>query len=121
MSRAVPVPTTGGGEAAGAFVSLKVHRAMMSARAHARVPTRATSGRRVLFISAKQERSGLGNPEQGRIVGDAFVGDEVPVLPVAEALRVAVKEIELGALGVQVGMNVVLLGDGGEPAVVEQP
>ena len=70
---------------------------------------------------ARPGRSGLRNPDQVRIVGDAFVGDEVPILAAAEALRVAVKESELGALGVQVGMDVVLLGDAGEPAVVEQP
>jgi hypothetical protein len=34
---------------------------------------------------------------------------------------VAIEESEMGALVVQIGMNVVLLGDGGELAVVKQP
>ena len=42
-------------------------------------------------------------------------------LRVAEPPCVAIEESEMGALAVQIGMNVVLLGDGGELAVVKQP
>ena len=63
----------------------------------------------------------LRNPDQVGVVRDSFVGDEVPVLLVAEPLRVAIEESEMGALVVQIGMNVVLLGHRGELAVVKQP
>src|ERR1035441_4931200 len=66
-------------------------------------------------------REELGNPDQVGIVGDPFVGDEVPVFRVAEALRVAIEESEVGALAADRKMVVVLLGDGGELAIVKQP
>jgi hypothetical protein len=50
MSRAVPVPTAGGGEAAGVLVSLKVHWAMMSAWTVVRMAMNAREKKIVPFI-----------------------------------------------------------------------
>src|SRR6266404_5726761 len=62
-----------------------------------------------------------GYPEQARIIGSAGVFGEVPIFLVLKPRSMAVEKGELRAAVVQVGVYIVLLGDSGEFAIVEEP
>ena len=61
------------------------------------------------------------NPNQTGIICPAAVMGEIPVITAVETSGVAVEKSELCAVVVQIGVDVVLLRDRGELAVVEEP
>src|SRR5437899_2847478 len=63
----------------------------------------------------------LRNPNQRGIVGPPFVDREIPVFRTLESGRVTIQQSEVRALAVQVGVNIVLLSDARQAAVVKQP
>ena len=60
-------------------------------------------------------------PNQLRIVGEAFVVFEIPIRRIFEPGGVTVEKRELCAVTVQIGMDVVPLRDSGDASVVKQP
>ena len=50
-----------------------------------------------------------------------MVAAEIPVFEVAETGGVTVKKGELRTAIVEIGVNIILLGDAGELAVIEKP
>ena len=62
-----------------------------------------------------------GNPDQLRVVGQAGVIGEIPVILISEAGGVTVKESEVGTCRMEIGVDVVLLGHASQFAIVEQP
>jgi len=55
------------------------------------------------------------------MVGSSLALLEIPVGEVVEASGVAVEKEELSALLVQIGVDIVVLTDCGEPSVIEEP
>lgn len=62
-----------------------------------------------------------GLPDEAWIVCDALVGLEIPILDILRPCDMAIEKNELRALAVQGGMDIVLLHNRGNPAVVEKP
>ena len=67
-----------------------------------------------LMIHERISQSHSGYPEQARIIRSAGVFGEVPIFLVPKPRSMAVEKGELSAAIVQVGVNIVLLSDGGE-------
>ena len=55
------------------------------------------------------------------MVGQAFIGFEVPVAGIWVVTDLAIEEEEVGSAFMEIGMNVVLLGDGCKLAVIKEP
>jgi hypothetical protein len=60
------------------------------------------------------------NPDQGRIVGDAFVVPGIPILGVFEPGGVAIKENKLRAAIVQIGVDIRPCSNGGLMSGIKQ-
>src|SRR5450759_1371891 len=83
---------------------------------------RHRSPRCVYEAGLRGERGGiLRRPSQARLIGASLVERKIPINLVRKPRHVSVQEPKLRAALVQVGMDVVLLGDGGKLAIVEQP
>jgi hypothetical protein len=61
----------------------------------------------------------LGNPNQTGIIGASCMLGKVPVLDIPEPCGMSIEKSELCAAVVEIGMHVVLLGHGGEFAIIE--
>src|SRR5438874_11253071 len=60
-------------------------------------------------------------PNQFRVIGATRVFCKVPILYISEPPRMAVEEYKLSAFIVQIGMDIILLGNAGKFSVIEQP
>src|SRR5438309_6970794 len=63
----------------------------------------------------------LWDPNQGGIIGSTLSPGKIPVLEIPKAPGMTVQESKVRAAIVNVGMDVVLLRNAGNAAVVEQP
>ena len=61
------------------------------------------------------------HPDPVRVVGDAFLVFKIPIFGVLEPRDVGIQKNELRAVIVQVGVNIVLLSNGSNAAVVKKP
>src|ERR1041385_3226895 len=60
-------------------------------------------------------------PNELRIICPALVRSEIPVIGIAETPHVPIQKEKLGPSRMKIGVDVILLGDSGSFAIVEQP
>ena len=61
------------------------------------------------------------DPDQVRIIRSPLIGHKIPIFAIFETRGMAVEKGELRPTRMQVGMDIILLCDGCQFAVIEQP
>src|SRR6266404_7240177 len=97
-------------------VAAEVTRLKLSGSRGFVLVTGASSPRLLRFF-----RYALRNPNQLCIICSPALGREIPVIDIPEPPGVAVQKSKLCPATVQVRVDIVLLSDTGQPAVVKQP